>query len=469
MSDHALPSRRRHRWLRIANIALATVALFVIIVASVFALMGIGPFLTILGTTPPHDTRGITNVLLLGIGDKNHDAADLTDAMMLVSLDPKTRSAVLLSIPRDLFVGERTDVRAGRINALYEQYKAFVRTQTRMSETGASLVAMRETGNVIGEKLGIPIHGVLLMDFTGFVKIIDALGGVDVEVSRTIVDAAYPIREGEIGTFAIDVGPHHLDGETALQYARSRHSSTDFDRSMRQQQMLKSLAQKVESQGILRDVRLVRSLPLLLHGHFLTTLTGKQFLGVLETAASTRMLSILTMRLNFDIGTDVTDAAPGGFVTAAAPNLYESGAAILIPVSIPAMPPSWNQIQTLTQLLVDHRQIFLTHSRIWLRPLGTTMLDAHRLKNELLRYGFDAHQEKIVAKQNHELAVEQSSITFARGADTPAASFLGELLNMPVTLQPSTASGGIAIMLGRDYRYAPIVSLLRRMDVRVNP
>ena len=175
-----------------------------------------------------------TNILILGIDRRPGEGnAVRTDTMLLVHTDLSSRRLVLLSIPRDLWVtipgkGEE------RINT------AHLFGELDMPGNGPARAAETVTYN-----LGVPVHHTLRLDFYAFDKVIDAAGGIDVDVPTPIIDDAYPTED--YGTMRIEIpaGPQHMDGETALQYARSRHSSSDFDRAARQQQILVALVKKL--------------------------------------------------------------------------------------------------------------------------------------------------------------------------------------------------------------------------------
>jgi anionic cell wall polymer biosynthesis LytR-Cps2A-Psr (LCP) family protein len=89
----------------------------------------------------------------------------------------------------------------------------------------------------------------LELDFTGFVAVIDALGGLELEVPETIVDDHYPTPDYGVTTITIPAGRQHMDGATALIYARTRHADSDFRRSQRQQQLLRALVGRVLQPG----------------------------------------------------------------------------------------------------------------------------------------------------------------------------------------------------------------------------
>lgn len=177
-----------------------------------------------------------TNILVLGIDKRPGEGNTVrTDTILVLRSDPSTPHLTLLSIPRDLWVtipnrGEE------RINTAH--------FYGEMEEPGSGLDRAAET---VSLNFDIPIHRSLRLDFDAFREVIDAAGGIDVDVPVPIVDNEYPTED--YGTMRIEIpaGTQHMNGETALQYARSRHGSSDFDRAARQQQIVLALAKKLAS------------------------------------------------------------------------------------------------------------------------------------------------------------------------------------------------------------------------------
>ena len=171
-------------FLLFAGIAKALIALRVVSVPGV---------LGVAGADLPTDEDGLTNFLLLGQGDETHDGKDLTDTIMIMSIDAtRTKSAVLLSLPRDLYLLHTENMGAGRVNSLYRDYKSYLKFEKDMEEKEASLEAMRELAKELSLALDLPLHHVVKVDFIGFVEAVDAIGGVDLEVPYDIVDTEYP-------------------------------------------------------------------------------------------------------------------------------------------------------------------------------------------------------------------------------------------------------------------------------------
>lgn len=179
------------------------------------------------------------NILLLGIGGEGHDGAFLTDTIMLASVKPSTSQVALLSIPRDLIVpipgyGFRKINNADAFGELKQK-------------GNGSQFAKEIVENV----LNLPIHYYIRVDFEGFKQMIDTVGGVKIYVDRTFEDVKFPTSNYKYRAISFSEGWRKMDGQTALDYARSRHGNNnegnDFARSRRQQKVLVALKDKVFS------------------------------------------------------------------------------------------------------------------------------------------------------------------------------------------------------------------------------
>jgi LCP family protein required for cell wall assembly len=191
----------------------------------------------------PRSQSGATTVLLLGIdrrslnGDTNN-----TDTVMLLHLDPSAERAALLSVPRDLYV-EILGHEQGRINTAY--------AWGEQDGTGGLLLARR----TVSTTLGVPVQYTVLLDFGAFVTLVDAIGGVDVDVPYTISDSTYPDSGTGYDPFYLSAGQHHLDGATALRYARTRATpGGDFDRTARQRQLMLAMRDRIMRLDLLPDL-----------------------------------------------------------------------------------------------------------------------------------------------------------------------------------------------------------------------
>jgi LCP family protein required for cell wall assembly len=184
----------------------------------------------------PADT---VNILLLGSDTAN--GSGLTDSMIVVSVDPTLPSVSMLSIPRDLYVFI-PGWKMSRINTAHSHGQ-------RVGYPGGGPGLLKAT---LEYNLGIPVHYYAHVDFSGFTRMIDTLGGVDVVVDCELHDT-FPDPDAEGGQSDIDLTPgvYHLDGKTALWYARSRWNTNDYDRARRQQRVLRGMWAQIRQLGLL--------------------------------------------------------------------------------------------------------------------------------------------------------------------------------------------------------------------------
>lgn len=178
------------------------------------------------------------NILLLGSDDRVSDREPpRTDTMILVTLDLERKFAGMISLTRDLWVPIPGYNLTTKINT------AYALGDERGYPGGGPQLAMDTVSGFIGQ----PVHYYVQADFNGFVRFIDEIGGVTVDVQQPIYDPEYPTSDFGYQTFQLSAGRHHFDGQTALKYARTRNMDSDYGRAARQQQLLQAVADKVLS------------------------------------------------------------------------------------------------------------------------------------------------------------------------------------------------------------------------------
>ncbi|MBN1285521.1 MAG: LCP family protein [Anaerolineae bacterium] len=201
------------------------------------------PTLTLFIPTPDPSR---TTVLLLGIDEREIEEGPWrTDTMILLSLDPLRNTLSMLSIPRDLWVNI-PGYEPSRINQAH-----FFGDASNYPGGGPAL-AMR----TVEQTLGVPVDHYVLVNFEVFLTLMDALikelpaGGVEICVAEEIHDERYPVPGSyDVMTVHFDAGCQLMNGEQLLQYARTRHGNSDFDRSARQQQIIRALRDEIVSFG----------------------------------------------------------------------------------------------------------------------------------------------------------------------------------------------------------------------------
>ena len=179
---------------------------------------------------------GRINVLLMGKAGKGKPGENLTDTIMIMSIDAKNKKIALLSLPRDFYANIPGTSYYTKINSIY-QYGI------------SNKVEAQPIKKTVEEITGTPIHYFMILNFDGFKKIIDDFGGVNVTVERDIYDSTYPGPNYSYETFELKKGTYLLNGETALKYVRERHDDPegDFGRAKRQQQVMQSAKNKAFS------------------------------------------------------------------------------------------------------------------------------------------------------------------------------------------------------------------------------
>lgn len=271
----------------------------------------LGALAGVIGKELKVDSKNHTNFLLAGTGGIGHEGEDLTDTLIIGSMNHSAHTVSLFSMPRDLYI--ESSIGGFRVNRLYEQGK--------IKWGGKEALDFLKTS--IERIAGIDIHYVLRADFEALKNVVDKIGGIDVNVEEKIIDTQYPLDGTyDFETFSLNAGEQHLDGETALKYVRSRHSTSDFDRSRRQQQVLIAIKDKVR--GKFNQKGLVKDLYYELKEHVSTDMSLREMLSVLDFAAQWDSKNILTATLNDE------PEFRGGFLYTPLRELY-GGAFVLLP------------------------------------------------------------------------------------------------------------------------------------------
>lgn len=190
---------------------------------------------------------GRVNILLLGKGGGNHPGADLTDTIMIASIDPISKEAALLSLPRDLWV-RAPGLWSMKINAVYSSAKDKAYSMNETDDAAAEKAGIEAVENIIKDITGVPVHYYMMVDFTAFQQAVDAVGGITIDVAEPLYDYVQA-WENNNNPLIADVGVQQFNGKKALLYARSRYSSSDFARGERQRQIVVALQQKVLQVG----------------------------------------------------------------------------------------------------------------------------------------------------------------------------------------------------------------------------
>lgn len=259
--------------------------------------------------SPDWSNKERVNILFLGIDRRPSEAlndATRTDTMLLVTLDPYSKTAGMLSIPRDLWIPipyASNRVIHDRINTAHVYGMLY-------DYPGGGTALAKDT---VQYNLGVRVHYYVMLDFQGFQRLVDSVDGITVELPRPLIDHEYPTDDYEIRSIYIPEGVQHLDGEKTLWYVRSRHSDSDFGRMRRQQQVLLAMRERLMQLGS------IPKLPLL----------WGQFNDAVQTDLSLpELLSLASIAREVKPEDIAGYALEAGYVT---PTFTLDGASILLP------------------------------------------------------------------------------------------------------------------------------------------
>ncbi len=375
--------------------------------------------------------KGRLNVLILGIGGAGHEGSNLTDSILVASVDLENKRVGLVSIPRDLAY----PLGSGR----FEKINA-VHAYAEQEAPGEGAV---RTAQAFSQLLEIPIDHVVRIDFQGFTKFIDAIGGVTVNVETAFTDPTYPVGEsGGVKTVSFKKGPQAMTGEQALTFARSRHGNngegSDFARSRRQQLVMLAVREKLLSLGTLADPGKLADMYRVVSEHIQTDLSVWDLLKF-APLANEFSPDRVTM-------TTLTDAPDGVLASA-----NVGGAYMLFPKQ-----PDWSEIRAIVRNPFETT----TARKQQERPKETVRLE---VKNGTFRTNFAAQAAAKLERNGYEIGAlgnaarrgfERSAIYDLTGGKKPAElARLQRLLGADVV---SVSPDQLVTTNGGSYRTFPL-------------
>jgi polyisoprenyl-teichoic acid--peptidoglycan teichoic acid transferase len=348
------------------------------------------------------------NIVLLGIDKRDDEPTDGTrsDTIMIASFDPVTKSAALVSLPRDMWVNI-PNYGQQRINVAHA--------------VGGPELTMR----TITANFAIPIQYYARVDFRGFEQLVDTVGGVMIDVDRPVKDDEYPTEDYGFQRIYFAPGAQLMDGRRALQYARSRHGTNDFSRSRRQQQVLISLRERALQLNMLSK--------------------APDMLGIVQKSLATNLspVQLLSLaRLISEVDQNHIDNLVID-VSYVRPFTGSGGADLLLPDT-----PRIRQAIDSTFKLAAHPEL---KARVEvLNGSGTAGL-GQKAADYLTAQGFNVVKIGPAERDDY-----RSSLVQVLTADRRAAEALATTLRMPVSaitdLPTPNALADVRIVVGQDFR-----------------
>lgn len=351
------------------------------------------------------------NILVLGIGGAGHDGSNLTDTILLASIDLKQKRVGIVSIPRDLAYPLGSG-RFEKINAVH------VYAEKENPGQGAL-----KTAQAFSELFDTRIDHVARIDFQGFEKLIDAVGGVSINVEKSFTDASYPTNNPPNGWKSVSFkkGVQQMSGEQALIFTRSRHGNngegSDFARSRRQQLVMLAVREKLLSLGTLTDPGKMADIYRVISEHIQTDLSVWDLLKFAPLANDFSQDKITS---------NVLSDGPKGILTSATVN----GAYMLFPKQ-----PDWSEIRAIVNDPFEKQEERIADTK----PLETIHVE---VKNGTFRTNFAAQVAGKLIESGYEIPAlgnavkrgfERTAIYDLTGGKKPAELIrLQRLLNADV-------------------------------------
>jgi len=332
--------------------------------------------LNIWGFSSIDPTKDKINVLLTGIWWGSHEWTDLTDTIILASISPNKKTVSMLSIPRDLYVSYPTGW-AWRVNELYTRWLK------KESEKNAMNYLKEKVEEITWEKIDYYAN----IDFDGFTKFVDLLDGIEVNVPKDLEDREYPDGNWWYEVFSIKKWVQTLDGKTALKYARSRHSTSDFDRSLRQQLVIKAIKEKLFDLKYISSPSKLKALFYTLSSNIKTDLTLKEIISLAGIAKGIPTENIFSFNLNtscFD-----WDCNIWGFLYYGDRNAFGGASVVLPEWATASSVSSYKDINKFGNLVFNYPEIFVEKNEIVF--VNTTKVGwlASKFASNLKRYWFN--------------------------------------------------------------------------------
>lgn len=379
---------------------------------------------------------GRVNMLLLGRGGEGHEGADLTDTLLVASIDPVNKKAALVSLPRDFWV--TTPQGSSKVNAVFANAKerALMKSgDKKKAEESALGVVQKE----VTEVLGVPIHYYGIVDFSAFKKAVDTVGGVDMNISPQTAVTEKLFDETTRRNYYLDVRPglQHFDGQKALFYTRSRHASPrgDFDRAERQRLFIEALAQKVVSVKTFSNPVKVSQLMDTFGSHVATDMSRNDAMRMLQIGKG-----IGKSYDSVDLADPVKPLVKTGMI---------SGQSVVMPAAGPA---DYSEIQALVRSKLKDGYLVRENANITILNGTSTPGLASEKADQLKSYGYNVGTVTDAPRQDYQ---ETVVVDLTKGKKPYTKNYLQKRFGVKIaktlpdqSIKPGTAN--FVIILGNN-------------------
>ena len=365
------------------------------------------------------DGDGRVNILLMGLrGSNDPQGGNLADTIMIASIDPTNKKMSLVSLPRDLYV-KINGTNYGKLNS---------------ANNPGGTEGAKNIKSVVSNIVDLNIQNYIQVDFQGFKGIIDTMGGVEINVTKNIDDYNYPSAKGYgYEPLHIKAGLQTMNGDLALKYARSRESTSDFDRAKRQQQIITAVLKKASSIKTFSNPAKITSLMNQLGNNLRTDFTFNEI-----TTAYSTMSDITSDNITnkvFDTSSDgplTTTSAYGGYMIIPRLGLEK-----------------YTEIQEEAHKFFPEPYMLKENAKVLIAYSKTNIKTAQWLQQYLIDYGYN-----VVGISANESVKTKNQIIAVK--DEPySVSLLKNRLTADISTQKwtqTTPVADIVIIIGTSYK-----------------
>lgn len=391
---------------------------------------------------------GKTNIVIIGRGWDENDAPELTDSIMVVSLNHEKEFISLFSVPRDLYVQYPTGG-AWKINETYLRWL--------QNNNYDEFLAINSLKEVLQKITWEEIHYFVNLDFDWFRKIIDMAGWIEIDIPENIIDNSYPGPNHTFQTFRIQKWLQIIDGATALKYARSRYSTSDFDRSLRQQLIIKALKDKFLDIWFISSPSKIKSLYSTLNQHVITDLDISQIINLALYVKDLPRENIVSSNLNDSCfyGSDVCEK--GWFLYVPVRADFGWASVLLQNWGTKWNPSNYNSLLMYTNLVFNYPEIYLENEQINIFNATKVPWLAWDIANNLKKYWFNIPQYNSIGNTSWDI-YEKSIILYGSGARSKTVEALELFIfwwSQEIEVLPKYSKdmeNKIEIIIGNDYK-----------------
>lgn len=341
-------------------------------------------------------TQEKINILVTWVWWWDHEWTDLTDTIIVASINTKKKTVTMLSIPRDLYV-EYPTWWAWRINELYMKWKK------SFSEKKAMTYLEEKIEQITWEKIDYFVN----IDFAWFTKFVDLLDWIEVDVPNDLVDTEYPDNNWWYETFSIKKWKQILGWTTALKYARSRHSTNDFDRSMRQQLVIKAIKSKLLNLNYIGNPSKLQSLYYAISSNVKTDLWIKEILGFAWLMKEIPNSNMFSFNLNNSCDGWVDACETWGFLYLPNRDAFWWASVILPDWATASNISQYDNIQKFANIIFNMQEVFMEKYEI--NIVNTTKVSwlANKIAIIFRKYGFAIPEKDSIISTKDRLPKSQ--------------------------------------------------------------